>query len=299
MHFPRSSRLDLGYVQFLKTGTLPLPRQLSHVPIHQPTRLRLTKCWRAFLLQITPRGLDAPGLARQVRGAGAVLARLAARVDGAGLGDLGVVDGGLAVDDGDAGAEGIDELPGRLGGQVLVVVVVDLDHGRVDAGAEALDLEVGEEAVGRRLALLDAEVLLDRLDDGVGAAAAELAGGRCAGLNEEFADGRAVVHGVEGGDFVDAHRGHLEDAGHLVHDADRGESVLTLAKVEDGHDGGLLVLGRVALEELGDDGLILRGELEGNLDIVVGRVAVHLKGAARADRRRADGANLWPRDAAC
>jgi hypothetical protein len=40
------------------------------------------------------------------------------------------------------------------------------------------------------------------------------------------------------------------------------------------HDGGLRVLRRVALEELGDDGLVLLGELEGDLGVVVGGVAV-------------------------
>lgn len=38
-----------------------------------------------------------------------------------------------------------------------------------------------------------------------------------------------VVHGVEGGNFVDAHRGHLEQAGDFVHDADAGEAMLALA----------------------------------------------------------------------
>lgn len=67
-------------------------------------------------------------------------------------------------------------MDGGLGGEILVVVVIDLDHGGVDAGAEALDLEEGEEAVLGGLATLDAQVASDGLDDGVGAAAAELAG---------------------------------------------------------------------------------------------------------------------------
>jgi hypothetical protein len=90
----------------------------------------------------------------------------------------------------------------------------------------------------------------------------------------ELAHGRAVVHGVEGGNLVDALRGHLEDTGDLVHDADAGEAVLALAQVEQGHDGGLFVLRRVALEDLGDDGLIFGSELEGDVGVVVGGVAV-------------------------
>ena len=95
-----------------------------------------------------------------------------------------------------------------------------------------------------------------------------------AGLDVELANRGPVVHGVERGDLVDAHGGHLEDARHLVHDADAGEAVLALAEVEQRHDGGLLVLGRVPLEDLGDDGLILGGELEGDVGVVVGGVAV-------------------------
>lgn len=55
---------------------------------------------------------------------------------------------------------------------------------------------------------------------------------RSAGLHKELAHRSPVVHGVEGGDLVDSHRRHLEEAGYLVHDADAGEAVLSLAKVE-------------------------------------------------------------------
>ena len=138
---------------------------------------------------------------------------------------------------------------------------------------------------------------LDGLDNRVGAAAAELAGGlgvlariccrRVAGafdggwgtyggadLHVVFPDRGAVVHGVEGSDLVDAHRRHLEETRNLVHDAEAGESVLALAEVEDGHHGGLLVLGRVAGQDLLDHGVVLLAELEGNARIVVGGVAV-------------------------
>jgi len=90
----------------------------------------------------------------------------------------------------------------------------------------------------------------------------------------ELAHGCTVVHGVERGDLVDTHRGHLEDARHLVHDADAAEAVLTLAEVEQGHDGCLLVLGRVALEDLLDDLLILGSELERDVGVVLGSISV-------------------------
>lgn len=97
---------------------------------------------------------------------------------------------------------------------------------------------------------------------------------RRASLDKELAHGRTVVHGVEGGNLVDAHGWHFEDTSDLVHDADGGEAVLALAKVQNRHHGGLLVLRRVALEQLGDDGLILRREFEGDVGVVVGSVAV-------------------------
>lgn len=63
-----------------------------------------------------------------------------------------------------------------LGGKILVVIVVDLYHGRVDTRTEALDLDEGEETVRGCFALLDAKFLFYRLDDSVTAAATELAG---------------------------------------------------------------------------------------------------------------------------
>lgn len=75
-----------------------------------------------------------------------------------------------------------------------------------------------------------------------------------------------VEHGVEGGDLVDTHGGHLEEVCDVVHDGDGGPAlVLALAEVEEGDDGGLLVLRGV----VGDDFLgtleVLGGEFEGNL----------------------------------
>jgi hypothetical protein len=152
-------------------------------------------------------------------------------------------------------------------------------------------------------------VALDGLDDGVGAAAAELARGlgvldwvyyrRVAGavdgrwetyggadLHVVFADRGAVVHGVEGSDLVNAHRRHLKKTRNLVHDAKAGESVLALTEVEDGHHGGLLVLGRVAGQDLLDHGVVLLAEFERDARIVVGGVAV--LGGVSADVRGGD-----------
>jgi hypothetical protein len=50
--------------------------------------------------------------------------------------------------------------------------------------------------------------------------------------------------------------------------------VLALSEIEERHDGGLLVLRGVAGDDLFDELLILRGELEGNFDVVFGGVAM-------------------------
>lgn len=63
----------------------------------------------------------------------------------------------------------------RLGGEVLVVVVVDLDHGGIDTGTQTLNFDKGEEAVFRRVAGGDTQVLRDGVDDLGATAATELA----------------------------------------------------------------------------------------------------------------------------
>ena len=84
---------------------------------------------------------------------------------GAGLGACGL--GGLL--------EGFQQGGGGFVGQVFVEVVVDLHHGRVGAGAEALDFGHGEEAVLGGLAVVDAQRVFAGLHDRVGVA--EHAGG--------------------------------------------------------------------------------------------------------------------------
>jgi hypothetical protein len=97
---------------------------------------------------------------------------------------------------------------------------------------------------------------------------------RCADLDVELARRIPVVHGIEGGDLVDTHWGHLQYPRDLVHDADAGEAVLALAKIEERHDGGLLVLGRIPGNNLLDELLVLRTELEGDARIVLRCIAV-------------------------
>lgn len=53
--------------------------------------------------------------------------------------------------------------------------------------------------------------------------------------------------------------------------------MLALAEVEQGHDGGLFVLGRVALEDLIGEGEVLLGELEREGRVVGRLIAVLLE----------------------
>lgn len=86
---------------------------------------------------------------------------------------------------------------------------------------------------------------------------------------------RGDSHGVERRDLVHPHRGHLEHLCDVVHDRDAGPPlVLLLRDLEQGNDGGLLVLGRVLCDDGLGDFLVLCRELERDLGVVVRRVAV-------------------------
>src|SRR5262245_36482807 len=60
-----------------------------------------------------------------------------------------------------AGSHLVEDLLEGLGREVLVVVVVDLSHRRVDASAQALDLDPGELAVRRHLILVTNAAVAD------------------------------------------------------------------------------------------------------------------------------------------
>src|SRR5271169_6418830 len=63
-----------------------------------------------------------------------------------------------------AGAQRVEQCLGRRPVQILVEIVIDLQDRRIDAGAEALDLDQGEDPVRRRAADADAELTLAHLD---------------------------------------------------------------------------------------------------------------------------------------
>ena len=156
---------------------------------------------------------------------------------------------------------------------------------------------------------MDFQVGFDGFDDGVGAAAAELAWclvnlsvcclqfqpqpqldawqkdqhlkvltGRytysSANLDMIFPNRIPIIHSIKRRHLINSHRWHLKNPRHLIHHTQTSESGLSLSKVEERHDGSLFVLGRVAGEDLFDDGLVLGGELEGDGGVVFGCVAV-------------------------
>lgn len=75
--------------------------------------------------------------------------------------------------------------------------------------------------------------------------------------------------------LVDTHRVHVEQLGNGVHRANADPVVvLTLSNVENGHDGGLLVLGRITSDNLLNLLHAVGVELEGDRGVVVCRVTV-------------------------
>ena len=97
---------------------------------------------------------------------------------------------------------------------------------------------------------------------------------RSATLYVEASHRCTVVHGVECGDLVDSHGRHFQDARHFVHDADAGEAMLSLPEVEQRHHCRFLVLARVSAQDLLDELLICSVELERDIEVVFGGVAV-------------------------
>ena len=97
---------------------------------------------------------------------------------------------------------------------------------------------------------------------------------RRAALHVKPAYGVAVVHCVERSHLVDTHRRHLQQARNLVHHADASEAMLSLSEVEQRHDRRLLVLRGISAEDLLYELFISSVELEGDVEVVFGGVAV-------------------------
>ena len=166
-----------------------------------------------------------------------------------------------ALDDGAPGDEIVEQLREILRVEVFVIVIVDLHHRRVAAGAEALDLDPGKRAVSGDM-VLHADALLADFLDVVGAA--QHAGRRAAELHMMAPDRRQVEHRIEGRDFEHAHQRHVE---HLRDFLDRwlGQPiiVLLLRAPQQRQHRGRLPARRIFGDFLLRPGLVLRREGEG------------------------------------
>src|SRR3984957_835350 len=119
----------------------------------------------------------------------------------------------------------VQDLVDALGDEVLVIHVVDHQHRRVVACRKAFFLALQVDAsVGRALAGLDAELLLDPLDDGVRPAQHA----RDVGAHRDVmaADRLGLEHGIKGRHLVDLYRGQAEILGHRVHERRREVAVV-------------------------------------------------------------------------
>ena len=189
--------------------------------------------------------------------------------------------------------------------EVFIVVVVDLDHGRVDTCPKALHLADGEELVVGHLAGSDAEVLLARSHDLI--TATQPAGCCCANLTRnrssivlceikhldmEFSYRVAHEHGVKGGHLIDTHARHtnhlseaeiavvnfagstkVKNLSNVVHGSDgQPAAVLPLREVQQGDDCGPLVPVRVDCHDGLRARMVLRCELKGGLMVVLSSV---------------------------
>ncbi len=148
-------------------------------------------------------------------------------------------------------AQVVDEGLGAPRGLVVEELPVD-HHDRSEvAGRVALDVLQGDLAVLGGLAVADAQVLLEGLEDGVAAHdRAERVG---AHAHLVVAARPAPVHGVEGRDRGHLGRGEAQDVRAELHPGARDVSLLRLHEVQQGQEGGPGV--RVAGDDLARVGL--------------------------------------------
>lgn len=85
---------------------------------------------------------------------------------------------------------------------------------------------------------------------------------------------RPIIHRIKRRNLIYPHGRHIQQARYLVHDAYTREAVLALAEIENGHDGCLFVLRRVAGEDLFDEFFIGCVEFEGEVWVIVVSVSV-------------------------
>lgn len=138
--------------------------------------------------------------------------------------------------DGPSGAQVVDQALGGRRGLVVEELPVDHHDRRVVAGRVALDVLQGDLAVVGGLAVADAQVFLEGLEDRVAAHHRAQRVGAHAHL--VVAGGPAPVHGVEGGDGGDLGRGQAQHVRAEPHPGARDMALLGLHEVEQRQQGG-------------------------------------------------------------
>lgn len=83
-----------------------------------------------------------------------------------------------------------------------------------------------------------------------------------------------IVHSIERRNLIHPHWWHLQYPRNLVHHTQACKSMLSLPEIENWHDSSFLILWRVAFEDLLDKLVVLLRELEGNVRIVFGGIAM-------------------------
>mmetsp|Transcript_18880 Transcript_18880/g.29535 ORF Transcript_18880/g.29535 Transcript_18880/m.29535 type:complete len:230 (-) Transcript_18880:179-868(-) len=164
--------------------------------------------------------------------------------------------------------------------EILVVVVIgdwasNLHHWCVAAASKALCFHQVKEPVLSGFTNVDAQMGLDAFEHVIGSANHAWRGG--AHLDVVLANLIPVVHGVEGGNLVYTHGGHVEDHCNLVHSRDwnpasaskiRHVFCLLLGQVQERHDCRTLVVGWILLQDNGNLLVVLGGEIPKQVSIV-------------------------------
>lgn len=100
----------------------------------------------------------------------------------------------------------------------------------------------------------------------------------------------SLEHGIERGNFIDSHWGNFQNSSNFIHNSNGAVSKLTLTKIEEGHDGSLLVVRRILGNGFINFGLVLSIEGKFGIGIVGGCVTVHaLNVMMSLDGSREDG----------
>ena len=168
---------------------------------------------------------------------------------------------------------GLEKLNGSFRRQALVIVIVELHHGCIGAGAETFNLQERKKSIGSCFSILNSQMFLNGLLDVF--ATTDHTGSRSAQLNEVLAHGRAIEHGVKGGNFVDTDGCHLTNLGHLVHGSEgQPAAALALGQVQERDHRCLFVVVRVLAQNVIHALVIFFRKVKVSCRIIVGRFNV-------------------------